>query len=34
MGMEIGDYDFLDSILHCPAANWVEQGMVLEKLKN
>lgn len=34
-GMDIGDYDFIDKhLVHCPAVDWVELGMVLPTLKN
>ena len=35
MGMDIGDYDYIDQHLyHCPAVNWVKQGKVLNTVKN
>jgi hypothetical protein len=24
MGMDIGDYDYIDKLFHCPIVNWVE----------
>ena len=32
--MDIGDYNFIDDLLHCPMVNWVAQGKVLKKVKN
>lgn len=35
MGMDIGDYDFIDNnLIHCPMADWVKQGKVLSAVKN
>ena len=34
LGMDIGDYSFIDSLMHCPMANWVAQGKVLATLKD
>ena len=33
-GMDIGDYDYIDSLYHCPMVDWVRQGKVLKKLKD
>lgn len=34
LGMDIGDYEFIDKLIHCPAVNWVEQGKILKQVKN
>ena len=34
MGMDIGDYQYIDSIMHCPMVDWVQQGKLLKQLKN
>lgn len=33
-GMDIGDYDYIDHLYHCPMVDWVRQGKVLKKLKD
>lgn len=32
--MDIGDYAYIDSLVHCPVVDWVKAGKVLPKLKN
>lgn len=32
--MDIGDYQFIDDLLHCPAVDWVKQGKILKEVKN
>ena len=34
LGMDIGDYSFIDSLLHCPMVDWVAQGKVLQTVKD
>lgn len=35
MGMDIGDYEFIDKkLIHCPMVDWVRQGKVLSRVKN
>mmetsp|Transcript_34999 Transcript_34999/g.53728 ORF Transcript_34999/g.53728 Transcript_34999/m.53728 type:complete len:194 (+) Transcript_34999:123-704(+) len=33
-GMDIADYGYIDAMYHCPEMNWVEQGKVLNNVKD
>jgi len=28
LGMDIGDYDYIDKLYRCPVVDWVKQGKV------
>ena len=33
-GLDVGDYEYLDNMKHCPAVDWVMDGKVLPQVKN
>lgn len=34
LGMDIGDYDYIDKLYRCPVVDWVKQGKVQKQVKN